>query len=102
MDTVLRDNWPWTGLLGLDGYVPTPTVHKPTPHGPSLAPRTGAVPFFETRAGGSAGCQPSGEQVRTALRQPHERAAVVNFQPAQANRVFEARRVFRRRPFVAE
>ena len=50
MDTVLRDNWPWTGLLGLDGYVPTPTVHKPTPHGPSLAPRTGAVPFFETRA----------------------------------------------------
>ena len=37
-------------IARLDGHVPTPTVHKPTPHGPSLAPRTGAVPFFEAVA----------------------------------------------------
>ena len=31
----------------------------------------------------AAGCQPSGEQVRAALRQLHERSAVVHFQPAE-------------------
>jgi hypothetical protein len=43
-----------------------------------------------------------GEQVRAALRQLHERSAIVNFQPAQANGAIEARRVFRRCTPVAE
>jgi hypothetical protein len=43
-----------------------------------------------------------GEEVRSALRQLYKRAALVKFQPAQADRVLEARRVFRRRPFVTK
>jgi hypothetical protein len=44
----------------------------------------------------------SGEQVRIALRQLHERAAVVHFQPAALDRQIEAGLVFRRRALVAE
>ena len=46
--------------------------------------------------------QSLGEQIRTALREANEGAAIVNFQPAQANGAIETRRVFLRRPFVAE
>ena len=102
MDTVLRDNWPWPGSLGLDGYVPTPNdTQAHTPRSQSGPPDWGRT-VFSNLAGGGACCQPSGEQVRAALRQLHERSAIVNFQPARANRAFEAGRVFRRRRFVAE
>ena len=43
-----------------------------------------------------------GEEVGPALRQSYKCPAIVKFQPAQANRAIEARRVFRRRRFVAE
>jgi hypothetical protein len=42
------------------------------------------------RADDLARHEPSGEQVRAALRQLHERSTVVDFQPAQANRALEA------------
>jgi len=44
----------------------------------------------------------SGEQVRAALRQFHERAAVMHFEPAALNRQVEAGPIFRRRSFVAK
>ena len=42
------------------------------------------------RADDLARHEPSGEQVRAALRQLPERSTVVDFQPAQANRAVEA------------
>jgi hypothetical protein len=43
-----------------------------------------------------------GEEVGPALCQPYKCPAIVNFQPAQADRAIEAGPVFRRRSFVAE
>ena len=89
-------------FAGLDGYVPTPNdTQAHTPRSQSGPPDWGRT-VFSNLAGGGACCQPSGEQVRAGLRQLHERSAIMNFQPARANRAFEAGRVFRRRRFVAE
>jgi hypothetical protein len=54
--------------------------------------RVGLIPGHPRR--------PLGEKVRAALRQLHERSAVLHFQPAQRNREVKARPIFRWRPIV--
>ena len=75
---------------------------SPNPTVPACPPGLGPYCFLKPVPAVTLGVSHHGEQVRAALRQPHERAAVVHFQPAQANGTIEALRVFRRRALVAE